>query len=372
MELKLHLFKRCAHSEQVSLLGLLAKICIFQIVHKSIMASIIKFEGVEYNYINEEKLDLTVKLTAAEWRNMSVGDVLAALEKEGVKPEEIEGIYKVSAHDNAYSVQLTTRDTVNRLKKQGIIGSGNFRFNAISMSEQVVSLRIHWLPLYYDNRILKSIFCDFGEVLDVRNLKSSHKDLSAYNGTREVILKTDEVFRQKVPHLVKFGSGQSILVTMQGRPPLCLKCHEVGHTRRDCEEMRFSRAIGVARPPARPAVVPGGEMRSEPVRSKPVSPSPVGVTGVPAVGGGVWGEQPTDDDIEMGTASKKRMREEDDGDEDFIAPNKPARLGSSPSESESGLELENLFGPLQEDDMITTDVMNPPSLTSVEVEQEQI
>ena len=108
--------------------------------------SIIKFEGVEFNYIVEEKLDLTVKLTAADWRNMTVGDVLAALEKKGVKPEEIDGIYKVSAHDNSYSVQLTTRDTVNRLKKQGIIGSGNFRFNAISMSEQVVSLRIHWLP----------------------------------------------------------------------------------------------------------------------------------------------------------------------------------------------------------------------------------
>ena len=115
------------------------------------MASIIKFEGVEFNYTVEEKLDLTVKLTAAEWRNMTVGEMLAALEKEGVKPEEKEGIYKVSAHDNSYLVPLTTRDTVNRLKKQGIIGSGNFRFNAICLSEQVVSLRIHWLPLYYDN-----------------------------------------------------------------------------------------------------------------------------------------------------------------------------------------------------------------------------
>ena len=176
----------------------------------------------------------------------------------------------MSAQDNSYSLQVTTKDTVNRLKKQGIIGSGNFRFNAISMSEQVVSLRIHWLPLYYDNRILKAIFCDFGEVLDVRNLKSSHKDLSAYNGTREVILKTDEVFRQKFKHLVKFGGGQSILVTMQGMPPLCLKCHEVGLTRRDCEEMRFSRAVAVAHPPAQLALVPSGEMRCEPVSWNPL------------------------------------------------------------------------------------------------------
>ena len=167
--------------------------------------------------------------------------------------------------------------------------------------------------------------------MDVRNLKSSHKDLSAYNGRREVILKTNEIFRQKVPHLVKYGSGQSILVTVQGRPPLCLKCHEVWHIPRDCEEMRYSRAMAVARPPAGPAVVPSGEMPCEPVSSKPISPSQVGVTEVSAVGGGVSWEQPTDDDAEMGAASKKRMREADDGDEDYITPNKQAKLASSPS-----------------------------------------
>ena len=112
---------------------------------------------------------------------------------------------------------------------------------------------------------------------------------------------------------------------MQGRPPLCLKCQEVGHMGRDCEEMWFSRATAVARP----ALVPGGETRSESVSWKPVSPSPVGVSEVPEAGGCVSGEQPTDDDVEMVAAITKWMREEDDGD-DFITPNKPAKLGSSP------------------------------------------
>ena len=53
------------------------------------------------------------------------------------------------------------------------------------------------------------------------------------------------------------------------------------------------------------------------------------------------------------------------GDDDFIAPNKPARV--EPSPSESGLPLTNLFGPLQTDSMLHTDVMNPPSLYSGDI-----
>ena len=93
---------------------------------------------------------------------------------------------------------------------------------------------------------------------------------------------------------------------------------------RDCEEVRSSRAMAVARP----ALVPGGETRSESVSWKPVSPSPVGVSEVPEAGGSVSGKQPTDDDVEMGAAITKWMREEDD--DDFITQNKPAKLGSSP------------------------------------------
>ena len=46
---------------------------------------------------------------------------------------------------------------------------------------------------------------------------------------------------------MKLGSGQSILITMKGRPPLCLKCNEIGHTRKDCPNERRSYA-DTARP----------------------------------------------------------------------------------------------------------------------------
>ena len=44
--------------------------------------------------------------------------------------------------------------------------------------------------------------------------------MSVLNGQREVLLRTIEVHKQRFPHLVKLGSGQSSLLTMPGRPPL--------------------------------------------------------------------------------------------------------------------------------------------------------
>ena len=85
------------------------------------------------------------------------------------------------------------------------IGRGSKRFAVMLCSEQIVSLRIYWLPLYYQDPLLNAISCDYGEVLDVKHMKSSYTNVCTYNGVREVTLKTDEKSRQRIPHMVKFG-----------------------------------------------------------------------------------------------------------------------------------------------------------------------
>ena len=132
---------------------------------------------------------------------------------------------------------------MNFLRDKKVIRNNKVKLNVISMAEQIVTLRVHWLLLYYDNRLLKAIFCEYGEVLDIRMCKSSHANLVAMNGMREVTIKTDEVTKQKIPHLVTFSSCQSILITMRGRSPLCLKRREIGHVRRDCEDRRTFATI---------------------------------------------------------------------------------------------------------------------------------
>ena len=101
----------------------------------------------------------------------------------------------------------------------------------MSITERNVSLRIHWLPTYYDNSIIKEIFSDFEKVLSIDDLKTAHENRVTLDGTRQVVLKTDELLKQQIPHIINFKSGNKVLVTMPGRPPYCLKCKGIGHTR---------------------------------------------------------------------------------------------------------------------------------------------
>ena len=92
---------------------------------------------------------------------------------------------------------------------------------------------------------LKVILCEYDGVLDVKLCKTSHTNMVLLNGIREVLMRVDEISKHKILHLVKVGSGQTILITMQGRRPLCLRCRTVGHVRRDCEQNRtFARVVG--------------------------------------------------------------------------------------------------------------------------------
>ena len=65
------------------------------------------------------------------------------------------------------------------------------------------------------------------------------------DGSRTITLLTDEIKKHNFPHLVRFGHGVTMLVTMRGRPPMCLKCHQVGHVRSGCPQRPFRAAEGV-------------------------------------------------------------------------------------------------------------------------------
>ena len=41
------------------------------------------------------------------------------------------------------------------------------------MDEQIVTLRVHLLPLYMDNSLLREVFAEYGKVIDVVMLKQA-------------------------------------------------------------------------------------------------------------------------------------------------------------------------------------------------------
>ena len=175
-----------------------------------------------------------------------------------------------------------------------------------------------------------------------RFCKSSHANLVAMNGMREVTIKTDKVTKQKIPHFVTFSSGQSILITMRGRSPLCLKCREVGHVRRNCEDRRSFATITAAPGPSGMPLSRWSPVVTAPGPQGPVDatePRNVG-TGDRATGNGMpddqrqnveedeipdQREEVADTEMSEGNGSSKTGR---DSDDDFITPNKTANARS--------------------------------------------
>ena len=60
------------------------------------------------------------------------------------------------------------------------------------------------------------------------------------------MIETDEVNRRSLPYVVKFNGGYTALITMVGRHPMCLKCRNVGHIRRNCPGVSARRTYANA------------------------------------------------------------------------------------------------------------------------------
>ena len=198
------------------------------------------FEGDMDNYVNKDRLGRMLRLIPREIHGfVSYGELFGGLKAAGVEPKEVESVFKVSPSDNAYNLICTYDDTYQRLLKQHILDIGNGRDMFMMQSTQnIVSVKVHWLPVHYDRTLLVEIFSAYGRVLKVDMLKSTHDNYSVYNGVREVVLLSTTKQKQSIPHLIQFKSGHSILVTMADRPPFCLRCRCTGHIRRRCPESR--------------------------------------------------------------------------------------------------------------------------------------
>ena len=199
-------------------------------------------------YINGDRVKRIVKFVATGYRTgCSAGEMLNAVISRGVEPDEIVGIYKVSPSDSVYCVLFKFTDIADQVVRLGPLHVGKSVFEAMKLNEQVVNVRVHWLPLFtpvplfFDNSILREIFGAYGEVIgEIKMLKTAHEKVVVYDGVREVKLRVDEMKKHMIPHVVHFNSGQSVLLTIPGRPPYCLKCKTVGHTRGNCPTKKYA------------------------------------------------------------------------------------------------------------------------------------
>ena len=89
-------------------------------------------------------------------------------------------------------------DLADQVVSLGSLLAGKSIFDSMKLNEQVKNVRIHWLPLFYDNTILRQILSAYGEILDFKMLKAAHEKVVVLDGVREVKMCVDEVKKHTV------------------------------------------------------------------------------------------------------------------------------------------------------------------------------
>ncbi len=133
-----------------------------------------------------------------------------------------------------------------------------------------VSLRVHWMPEEFCVRFLTRVFSKYGTVLSAQEEQRDEEyDRGCLLGTFEIGLELSYEDVEFIPHLLYVyqdsGAVFPLLVTMAGRQPLCLKCLEVGYTRRECSGPKRSR------PPKAPQLAKAPPLYSDMVQAKNVN-----------------------------------------------------------------------------------------------------
>jgi len=164
----------------------------------------------------------------------SFADVMMALSKAGVNSDDVETVARGPPGSRGLELTFTSPDVLETFCSGGPIEYRGVRFDVSRYDKQIVEARIHWLPVHVKDHVISKIFSSFGRIISITGESTKYGQTTIKTGVRVVKIEIDEVAKSTIPHLLQFACGRKALVTVRGRPPLCLKCHRVGHMGSGC------------------------------------------------------------------------------------------------------------------------------------------
>ena len=146
---------------------------------------------------------------------------------------EIECIGPLSRNAEWY-ITVASMETKLKLLSETVTVNGKLgTFAPAGVTE--FKARIHWLPQRIDSQSIAESLKAYN--LDVVQITIDKSMPDSAIPVRTVIIKADSI--DKIPHLIKVrdiahGPVFEALVTVPRRPPLCLRCRQIGHIRSQC------------------------------------------------------------------------------------------------------------------------------------------
>ncbi|XP_048247729.1 uncharacterized protein LOC125377721 [Haliotis rufescens] len=156
--------------------------------------------------------------------------------------QDCSGIWKTERYGQVYLTMKSVVCAQELLKLQCVrVGSDKIYF--YSYGKFMVPLRVHWLHATVRSDFLRNYFSKFGKVLDVLREFETIEGVDIFSGVRIVKMELTDDEKERIPHIVKFGEKQSMLITAPGRLPICFKCHTHGHVRSQCPTTTLSSRV---------------------------------------------------------------------------------------------------------------------------------
>lgn len=105
------------------------------------------------------------------------------------------------AGDEGITVTFKEGNVIDTLKGSKL-SYRNKHFKRVPLGKQVVTVRVHWLPHYLSDNVVKTLLVDYGTSLSIERLSSTVAGFKVFNGVREVKMEVDEWQKVALPHLI--------------------------------------------------------------------------------------------------------------------------------------------------------------------------
>ena len=141
------------------------------------------------------------------------------------------------AKNTEWFLMVKSERARDNLLAAGVVKVKGGVFRVRSADSTQFRVRIHWAPPFIPNDVIINHLSQYGKVLSCVNEMSVSKGFeNVATGVRTVVMCGNKA---DLPHffvVVDKSTKQTfqLLVTVTGRPPICLRCNKVGHFRREC------------------------------------------------------------------------------------------------------------------------------------------
>ncbi|ELT98299.1 hypothetical protein CAPTEDRAFT_192899 [Capitella teleta] len=203
------------------------------------MATSRKPEPLLHDIILEVKRR-TIRIELPRTSSYTRIDIAEALSKCCIL-ENIEALGTVK-YNNIWELTMKTSQAADRLMQHGTITVKDVAGRMSSMDATRLKLRIHWAPHWLPSRAVEAVLkreLPGGAVLEGQGVeKSTIKGLGHVATLVRFAIVRYAGNPADLPHLLKIQverEEMELLVTVQGRKPVCLRCRHVGHIRSHCD-----------------------------------------------------------------------------------------------------------------------------------------